>query len=53
MKALDFDRYLMLESYNSSIKDFAFTRGMFHNVCPDAAAFVAEGVRFLAAGLER
>ena len=38
MSVLDeigFDGYIGLETYNSSLGDFAFQRGMFHNVCPD------------------
>lgn len=46
-----FDGYVILESYNSSIGDFAFRRGMFHNVCPDGEAFVREGLTFVKAGL--
>ena len=42
-----FDGYVILETYNSSLGDFAFSRGMFHNVCPDGDAFVREGLRFL------
>jgi D-psicose/D-tagatose/L-ribulose 3-epimerase len=38
---------LTMEAYNSSIDDFAFQRGMFHNVCPDGAAFVRTGLAFL------
>ena len=52
LKVLSFDGYMMLESYNSSIDDFAYTRGMFHNVCPDADAFVTEGLQFLKQGLD-
>ena len=51
LKALQFDGYMMLESYNSSINDFAFSRGMFHNVCADADAFVTEGIQFLKQGM--
>ena len=47
LSELCFDGYMMLESYNSSIGDFAFERGMFHDVCPDAEAFVREGMEFL------
>jgi hypothetical protein len=36
-----------METYNSSIGDFAYRRGMFHNVCPDGYAFVREGLAFL------
>jgi D-psicose/D-tagatose/L-ribulose 3-epimerase len=42
-----FDGHVLLESYNSSLGDFAVRRGMFHNVCPDGDAFVREGMRFL------
>lgn len=45
-----FDGYVLLETYNSSLSDFAYTRGMFHDVCPDGAEFVAEGLRFLKQG---
>ena len=38
---------VLLEGYNSSINDFAFQRGMFHNVCPDADEFVHAGFAFL------
>jgi D-psicose/D-tagatose/L-ribulose 3-epimerase len=47
---LRFDGYVVLEAYNSSIGDFAYQRGMFHNVCPDGASFVRQGFRFLKAG---
>ncbi|MFI5381513.1 MAG: sugar phosphate isomerase/epimerase family protein [Tepidisphaerales bacterium] len=39
--------HMLLETYNSSIDDFAPSRGMFHNVCPDGDAFVRRGVEFL------
>lgn len=42
-----FDGYIGLETYNSSLGDFAFERGMFHDICPDGRAFVAKGVAFL------
>jgi D-psicose/D-tagatose/L-ribulose 3-epimerase len=48
---IGFDGYMVLETYNSSIGDFAYQRGMFHNVCPDGAAFARESFRFLKAGL--
>lgn len=47
-----FDGWLTLEAYNSSIDDFAIRRGMFHNVCPDGAAFVRQGSAFLRAGMQ-
>jgi D-psicose/D-tagatose/L-ribulose 3-epimerase len=42
-----FGGYIGLEGYNSSLGDFAFERGMFHNVCPDGAEFVRAGIAFL------
>ncbi len=39
--------WVVLEAYNSSVGDFAWRRGMFHNVCPDGRAFVRHGFRFL------
>lgn len=38
---------VMLESYNSALGDFAYRRGMFHNVCPDGDMFVRAGFSFL------
>ena len=55
LKAIDFAGILMLETYNSSTGDppgaFAHQRGMFHNVCPDGAAFVRQALAFLKAVL--
>jgi D-psicose/D-tagatose/L-ribulose 3-epimerase len=48
---IGFDGYIMLESYNSSLRDFAFERGMFHNVCPDPNVFIQQGLEFLRKGL--
>jgi D-psicose/D-tagatose/L-ribulose 3-epimerase len=44
---IGFNGYVGLEGYNSGIGDFAFERGMFHNVCPDARTFVKGGIEFL------
>ncbi len=44
---VDFDGYVLMEAYNSSLGDFAFRRGMFHNICPDGAALVRQGLDFL------
>jgi D-psicose/D-tagatose/L-ribulose 3-epimerase len=48
---IGFDGYIVLETYNSSTGDFAYQRGMFHNVCPDGVAFTRQSFRFLEAGL--
>ncbi|MBP1648166.1 MAG: hypothetical protein H6Q30_1611 [Bacteroidetes bacterium] len=47
LHAIGFDGYIGLEGYNSGLGDFAFQRGMFHNVCPDGPAFVRQGIGFL------
>jgi len=56
LKAIAFEGYVLLETYNSSIGDppgtFAFQRGMFHDPCPDGTAFVQQGIAFLQAGME-
>lgn len=44
---IGFDGFVIMEAYNSSIGDFAYERGMFHDVCPDGEAFVREGLAFL------
>ncbi len=49
LKKNKFDGWFILETYNSSLRngDFAFSRGMFHNVCPDGDAFVRKGIEFI------
>jgi D-psicose/D-tagatose/L-ribulose 3-epimerase len=47
LKEMGFGGPLILESYNSALGDFAFRRGMLHNVCPDGYAFVRQGLAFL------
>jgi D-psicose/D-tagatose/L-ribulose 3-epimerase len=47
LREIGFAGYIGLESYNSSIDDFAVQRGMFHNVCPDGRAFTERGIAFL------
>ena len=51
LKETGFDGYVAMEAYNSSIPGFAWQRGMFHNVCPDARSFVRQGLQFLKNGL--
>ncbi|MBK8047275.1 MAG: sugar phosphate isomerase/epimerase [Anaerolineales bacterium] len=50
---IGFDGPLTLESYNSSLGDFAYQRGLFHNVCPDGAEFVRRGIGFLSEHINR
>jgi D-psicose/D-tagatose/L-ribulose 3-epimerase len=47
LREIGFSGYIGLESYNSSLDDFAIQRGMFHNVCPDGRAFTERGISFL------
>ncbi|HBC86949.1 MAG TPA: hypothetical protein DCZ94_08355 [Lentisphaeria bacterium] len=49
LKKNKFDGYFILETYNSSIRkgDFASSRGMFHDVCPDGDEFVKQGINFI------
>ncbi len=42
-----YEGYVGLEGYNSGLNDFAYRRGMFHNVSPDGPAFVQQGIGFL------
>ena len=44
---IGFEGYIGLEGYNSGLGDFAFERGMFHNLCPDGPAYVRRGIGFL------
>ncbi len=47
LREIGFDGYIGLEGYNSGLDDFAYQRGMFHNLCPDGRAFVRAGITFL------
>jgi D-psicose/D-tagatose/L-ribulose 3-epimerase len=53
LAGIGFAGYVLMETYNSSLGDFAFERGMFHNVCPDGPAFIQEGLAFLKQGLQQ
>ncbi len=53
LRAMAFDGYMILESYNSSLGEFAARRGMLHNVCPSGPDFVTAGLRFLRAAWRR
>ena len=44
---IGFDGYMGMETYNSSLGNFALERGMFHDPCPDGTAFVRQGLDFL------
>lgn len=52
LSKIDFQGYIIFEAYNSGIGDFAYRRGMFHNVCPDGVTFVREAMAFVQRGLE-
>lgn len=51
LRQTGFQGYVIFEAYNSSLGDFAYQRGMFHNVCPDGIAFVREALAFVQKGL--
>jgi D-psicose/D-tagatose/L-ribulose 3-epimerase len=42
-----FPGYVLLESYNTRLNDFAWRRGLFQDLCPDGDAFVRQGLSFL------
>ena len=52
LREIAFDGPILLESYNSSLGDFAYRRGMFHDVCPDADDFVRRGFAFIRSQLD-
>ena len=52
LRDITFDGFVLLEAYNSSLSDFAFRRGMFHDVCPDGEAFARQGLAFMRRGLD-
>lgn len=41
--------FIEFESYNTSLGDFGWERGMFQNQCPDGDAFVRDGLAFVQA----
>jgi len=43
----NFDGYVGLETYNTSVGQFAPGRGIFRDLCPDGDEFVRRGVAFL------
>jgi D-psicose/D-tagatose/L-ribulose 3-epimerase len=47
LNEINFRGYILFESYNSSIGDFAYRRGMLHDVCPDGITFVREALAFV------
>jgi D-psicose/D-tagatose/L-ribulose 3-epimerase len=49
LRQVGFSGYIGLEGYNSGIGDFAYERGMFHNLCPDGPEFVRKGISYLRA----
>ena len=51
LKETDFQGHILFETYNSSIGDFAYERGMFHNVCSDGREFTREALAFVRKGL--
>jgi D-psicose/D-tagatose/L-ribulose 3-epimerase len=50
LNQISFQGYIIFESYNSSIGDFSYRRGVFQNVCPDGIAFVRQALAFVRKG---
>lgn len=52
--ATGFDGYVAFESYNTSVRggEFALSRGVFRDICPDGDEFVRQGLAFVTAGLD-
>lgn len=44
---IGFDGTIGLETYNTSLGDFSYERGIFQDLCPDGRAFVERGLAFL------
>lgn len=53
LAAIDFDGYLILETYNTGLGDFGYRRGIFSDLCPDGTAFARAGFAFLAGQIEQ
>lgn len=51
LRKIEFQGYIVFEAYNSGTGDFAYRRGMFHNVCPDGSTFVREALAFVQRGM--
>jgi D-psicose/D-tagatose/L-ribulose 3-epimerase len=51
LREIHFSGHILLESYNTSLKDFSSSRGLFQNVCPDGDEFVRSGLKFLQSSL--
>lgn len=43
---IGFDGVMLFETYNTSIPNFAVSRGIFHDICPDGARFIKQGLEF-------
>ncbi len=46
LKEINFDGVMLFETYNTSIPDFAVSRGIFNDICPDGEAFIKQGLEF-------
>lgn len=47
LAAVNADARVLLETYNTARGDFAFTRGVYQDLCPDGDEHVRHGLRFL------
>jgi D-psicose/D-tagatose/L-ribulose 3-epimerase len=47
LKDSGFNGTILFETYNTSIPNFAVSRGIFHDICPDGSAFIKQGLEFM------
>jgi D-psicose/D-tagatose/L-ribulose 3-epimerase len=47
LREVHFQRYIVLETYNTGLREFAYARGLYQDVCPDGDEFVRKSLDFL------
>lgn len=47
LKDIGFEGVMLFETYNTQIPNFALSRGIFQDLCPDGEAFIKQGLEFL------
>lgn len=47
LRSTNWHGYMLMETYNTGLGDFACRRGLFQDLCPDGDAFVRQGMAFL------
>jgi D-psicose/D-tagatose/L-ribulose 3-epimerase len=46
LKDINFDGVMLFETYNTTIPNFAVSRGIFNDICPDGEQFIKQGLEF-------